>query len=480
MFPTVTIDIGTTSVKLCAFDADGEPLASARHATPTMQDQWGEIYDVERLKQGIASFVQDLDFDVRASVRAITIAGVGESGGLVRPDLTLASPMILWHDHRGAKYLAPLDDAARTLIYRTSGLPVNANYALSKVAWAVAHAGAAAGAQWLNISEYIAAWMTGQRWSEPSLASRTMALELTSSSWSADVCGLVGVDTAVFPQLRAASEGTTITAEFAKANLLVPGVMVHVAGHDHMVGAVGAGLRTGELLNSTGTTEGILYLRESPSVNDRAQRSQLANGLACVGSTFTLFASIPTGGSAFSTLQTMLALSGHRLVACLNELHVRYMAQDIDWTRVPLVLPQFRGSPPPRKQASARGVITGIASNTTMEDIVFGCFVGMAMQFRDVLDLFDTPLEKVKVIGPASSNDLWLQLKADLLGTQLSVSDFPEVVSRGAQALASNALPEWESCQPREVLFDDQRAKVLHEWCEQNSSRWEYAKNVPT
>jgi sugar (pentulose or hexulose) kinase len=107
MLPTVTIDIGTTSVKLCAFDGDGQPLASARHATPTMRDEWGEIYDVEELKRVVVGFIHGLEIDVRASVERVTIAGVGESGGLVRPDLTLASPMILWHDHRGAEYLAP-------------------------------------------------------------------------------------------------------------------------------------------------------------------------------------------------------------------------------------------------------------------------------------------------------------------------------------------------------------------------------------
>ena len=50
MLPTVTVDTGTTSVKLCVFDADGEPLAAARHATPTMKDAWGEIYDLDSLQ----------------------------------------------------------------------------------------------------------------------------------------------------------------------------------------------------------------------------------------------------------------------------------------------------------------------------------------------------------------------------------------------------------------------------------------------
>jgi sugar (pentulose or hexulose) kinase len=481
MLSTITIDVGTTSVKLCVFDAVGEPQATARHATPTTPDQWGEIYDLQTLQGYVLGFIRGLDSALRSSVQRITVAGVGESGGLVRPDLTFASPMILWHDHRGADFLAPLGDADRSIIYRVTGLPVNANYALSKVAWSVAHAGdRAVGAQWLNIAEYLAAWMTGRRWSERSLASRTMALDLSTGTWSAEICALLNVDVTVFPELRAAADGSPIAASFAQAARLDGDVAVHVAGHDHMVGAVGADLRSGELLNSTGTTEGILVLQDTPRLDPLAEQSKLANGFACDGSKFTLFASIPTGGSAFATLQTLLGLDADRLSGCVAQLHERYLLGNIDLTRVPLVLPQFRGSPPPTKLAAARGAIAGIASDTSLEDIVFGCFLGLVLQFRDVLELFRTPVGTVKVIGPASVNKLWLQLKADLLGTPLSVSHFPEVVSRGAQALASNTTLEWESCRPWDVLVDDRRAAMLSDWCEAIAPRWEYLKGVPT
>lgn len=481
MLPTITIDIGTTSVKLCAFDADGNLLTLARQATPTSRDEWGEIYDLDRLRLIVTDFVRGLPASERESIDRITVAGVGESGGLVRSDLTLASPMILWHDHRGADSLDRLSSAERSLIYRITGLPVNANYGLSKIAWSLDHAGCKVhDAQWLNIAEYLAAWMTGRRWSEPSLASRTMALDLTNRTWSSEVCALLGVDEAVLPELRTAAHGSPITLTFARDALLGKGVHVHVAGHDHMVGAVGAGLRTGELLNSTGTTEGILVLRESPTLGEYAESAKLANGLACSGPDHTLFASIPTGGSAFATLQRMLGLDAERLAACIAVLHARYLAGGIALGSVPIVLPQFRGSPPPTKISAARGVISGIASDTSLEDIVFGCFLGMVLQFRDVFELFRTPVRTIKVIGPASVNDLWLQLKADVLRMPLSVSELPEVVSRGAQALASDTALEWASCHPRIVAVDEARADELEEWSSANLSRWEHMKATPT
>jgi sugar (pentulose or hexulose) kinase len=333
--------------------------------------------------------------------------------------------------------------------------------------------------RWLNVAEHLAAVMTGERWSEPSLASRTMALDLSTGTWSAEVCGFFGLDVDVFPPLRPAAEGLPMTSAFARRVGLGGGVRVHVAGHDHMVGAVGAGLRPGELLNSTGTTEGLLLLRDAPSLDARAERSKLANGLPCAGSGFTLFASIPTGGSAFATLQRLLGLDADRLGACVLDLHARYVRGGLDLEAAPLVLPQFRGSPPPTKDPQARGAISGLRSDTGPDEVVLGCFLGLALQMGDVLELFRVPTGQVKVIGPASGNPLWLQLKADLLGTPLSASRFGEVVSRGAQALASGTTGTWQENQPYDVPVDPARHARLAAWRDAVRPRWEHLKGGP-
>lgn len=479
MLPTITIDVGTTSVKLCQFDAEGHVRATGKFSTPTVRDEYGEIYDLDALRAGIIGFARGLDASSRSAVRRIAITGVGESGGLVRSDLSLASPMILWHDQRGADYLDRLTGERRSRLYRITGLPANGNYGLSKIAWAVDHASDLGDAQWLNVAEYLAATMSGDRWSEPSLASRTMALDLTTGEWSSEAARFVGIDTMVLPEIRPASQGTSITASFAAEAGLDATTQVHVAGHDHMVGGVGAGLELGELLNSTGTTEGLLFRADSPQLDARAERAKLANGFDCDRPGYTLFASIPTGGSAFATLQRMLGLDADRLGAIVDAVHAQYIAGSIDLARIPLVLPQFRGSPPPTKRSAARGLIAGISSDTSVEEIVFGTFLGMTLQFRDVLELFRTFPSRVKVIGPASGNALWLQLKADLLHTPLSASSFPEVVSRGAQALAAGDRWRWEDNAPQDVDTDSRRHLVLAEWAQSVRARWDHMKGLP-
>ncbi|TPX05903.1 hypothetical protein FJ656_04195 [Schumannella luteola] len=477
---TIAVDVGTTSVKLGLFDPEGVATVSTSQPTPTVRDADGEVYDLDAMATMIGDFIHGLDADQRAAVERVAITGVGESGGLVLPDISLASPMILWHDQRGLPLLAGLDAMDRTRAYRTTGLPVSGNYGLSKIAWALRAAGPAArGAQWLNIAEYIAARLTGVRWSEYSLASRTLALDLATASWSQDVAGLLGVHVEVLPELRRAGDGVPMRPACARGFGLGPGVMVHVAGHDHMVGAVGAELAHGELLNSTGTTEGLLFLRDEPTVDEHAERSKLANGIGVTGDDFTLFASIPTGGSAFATLQSMLGMDATSLAALCDELHAEWVAGRIDLDRVPLVLPQFRGSPSPAKNPRARGAIAGLSTDTTRAELVFGAFLGMAWQFADVLELFRIQPDRVKVIGPASRNPLWLQLKADLLGVPLSVSSHHEVVSRGAQLLASGETGAWDDCDPVDVPADAARHAALTAWADAARPVWEHLKALP-
>ena len=475
MLSTMTIDVGTTSVKISRLGADGEALEVARHPTPTQRDDAGEVYDVAVLWRMVTGFVDELGPEGRAAVERVAVTGVGESGGLVRPDGSLASPVVLWHDQRGAPAVAALDDSARRRVFAVTGLPTSASYGISKVAWLLDRSDVdPEEVRWLNVSELLAARMTGALWSEPSLASRTMALDLDSRAWSDEVCALFGVAPAVFPELRADSDGVAVSPDFVRETGLRPEVRVHVAGHDHMVGAVGADLRRGELLNSTGTTEGLLMLREAPLRDDHARLAKLANGVAVVGDDTTVFASIPTGGAAFETLQALLGLDAAGLTTAVAAAHRRWTAGGVDLDRVPLVLPWFRGSPPPRKDTTATGAISGLRGDTSADDVVLGCFLGMVLQFADVLELFRSTPERVKVIGPASRNPLWNQLKADLLGRPLSVARSAEVVSRGAQALASGQPSSWEACDPVEVVPDPERHRALALWRERVRPRWEH------
>ena len=59
MLPTVTIDIGTTNVKVGLFDEEGGADSIEVVPTPTCEDGWGEIYDARTLERIVSDFAVD-------------------------------------------------------------------------------------------------------------------------------------------------------------------------------------------------------------------------------------------------------------------------------------------------------------------------------------------------------------------------------------------------------------------------------------
>ena len=161
-----------------------------------------------------------------------------------------------------------------------------------------------------------------------------------------------------------------------------------------------------------------------------------------------------------------------------GDLPEKYLAGRIDLSRLPVVLPRFRGAPLPTKDIRARGVVVGLRTDTTADEIILATFVGLAFQYRDVVSLFDATTEQVKVIGPAAKDRLWLQLKADVLGVPHSASTVAEVVSRGAQALASGEDRRWDDWGSVVIRPDRVRHARLAEWFESVRRRWERMKEI--
>ncbi len=91
-----------------------------------------------------------------------------------------------------------------------------------------------------------------------------------------------------------------------------------------MVGARALQMMPGDILNSTGTTEGILQLDTQPTLDEQAKRDKLANGCYSLANQFTLFASLPVGGFALEWLRNTFRLTDEEIAASLNRGYADY------------------------------------------------------------------------------------------------------------------------------------------------------------
>ena len=272
----IGVDVGTTTTKAVALDESGALVGS--DSAPTRWDIGvnGEVQtNIDRLVDTVIEVLVRAAVSAGAGTRVagIGITGMAEVGVVVTPDGDATTLAMAWYDQRGAEELAALPQSFLDDFSAVTGLAAKAECSFAKLLWLRAHGGPQlAGMQWLNALEYIACRLTGVRASEPSLASRTGLLDQAIIGPWLGALDLIGATAEFLPGL--VNAGTSLGPVLSSAPVELRGAAVTVAGHDHLVGSVGAGAVGGDdLFDSCGTADVIL--RTVPRTLSNADRSHL-------------------------------------------------------------------------------------------------------------------------------------------------------------------------------------------------------------
>ena len=469
----IVLDMGTTNCKVSCYAChDASLLAVRKFATPKQVSAQGEVdFDIEALWQMLRRVMAELAAASPLPVSRISIASFGESGVFVNEAGEILTPMLAWYDRRGEAYLSELSAEDKCELYAITGLPSHSNYSAFKMRWLLDNYGLREREDicWLHAPEVLAWRMTRLKRTEISLASRTQCLDVGRRQWSPRAAEILGIPvTTLAPLLPPGNLVGAVSAEMCAELGLSGNVSVTLAGHDHMVGARALQMQPGEVLNSTGTTEGILLLNRTPTLSEQAQSDKLANGCYSDGELYTLFASLPIGGYALEWLQKTFRLTREDTDAALDNIWQRY--QQAAWSpdAVPVFIPHLRGSGSPNKNRSTRGLLYGLGDELSTETLLESVFLGLAMEYANCSACFSLPAEQtLKVIGPAVNNPFWLQLKADTLQCPVEAVAFEEAVSMGALMMACPELTPPQTNLAGRYLPNPNRARQLKEYQKQ-------------
>lgn len=445
----IGIDIGTTNCKVALIKTiDCSICQLEKFVTPKVDANGGvnflvpELIDLLLKKIAICS-KKIKELDKAADIAFISIASVGESGVLVRSDLTYVPYSLVWYDKRGSSYADSITNDTSCLYYKNIGIPAHSNYALFKILWHKSQGEKLVGAHWLPLADFVAWYLTGVFGIDNSLASRLYALDIKNKTLFDEVLQSFEVPKELFSELI--PSGTmrgSIKSDIANDLELNSDCKVCVAGHDHMVGSVAAGIqRESELLNSTGTSEGLLQIVGSAKLDTDAFNTRLSNGLYVQQGSYSLYASLPTAGYTLEWLSNLLAIPQDELFGIWAPLiHKHYLDDDFESKEL-IVVPHLRGSGPPNRTTYAKALVYGATEDTTREDLIFSTYLGLALEFRRLKEaMVGDNSQPIKVIGPAAKSELWMQLKADVLGCEMHACDISEAVVRGTVLVGSKSL----------------------------------------
>jgi sugar (pentulose or hexulose) kinase len=260
----IGLDIGSTWVKALAVAPDGSQLGSVRRPTP-----WRSVGDggTEMQARDLVATMHELlaDLDARLEgrlVASIGISGMAEAGVLLDAAGAPAVPVPAWFDPRGALEFAAQPAELRAEFPCVTGLPVSALATFAKLLHHRSHGLDLRGLTWLNIPEYVAHVLGADRLGEVSLVARTGLLDQdTGRPWPVALDAL-GVGAELLPPTVSAGSDWG-SASGVPASMR--GALLTVAGHDHLVASVAAGVvHPHQLYDSIGTAEALVRVLERP------------------------------------------------------------------------------------------------------------------------------------------------------------------------------------------------------------------------
>ena len=256
----VGVDVGTTWCKAAVVDDAGVEHRAGRVVTPWRRVTTGSETDPETILAAVHGAINAaLAAAPEGRVVGVGVTGMAEAGVLLDGRGRPAAPILSWDDLRGGPEAERLA-ADLPRFAAVTGVAPSAKSPIAKLA----AFGVRRGQRWLSLPEWVAHRLGGDPVAEPSLASRTGLLDVHRSCWWGDALAWLGVEPDFLPPLVPAG---TLT-----------GRGVAVAGHDHVVAAVGADATgDGDLLDSCGTAEALV--RSVPPLDEAATARAVGDGL---------------------------------------------------------------------------------------------------------------------------------------------------------------------------------------------------------
>lgn len=277
----VGVDVGTSRTKAGIIDADGRERACASVPTRWRICPTGGETSGAAISAGVReALTAALAHCPAGEVVALGVASIAETVIVLGDDGEELGPAIAWYDTRATEDHRALGHtlsaAART------GLSDDAIPSLAMLHWLAARDARAMrrARHALSVAEWVVRDLGGVTAAEPSLASRTAALQVAERAWWPEAIAWAGLAPDIFDELRdAGTSWGTLRGGIPGLEQLA-GATLTVAGHDHLVAAVGSGLtRTGQVMDSCGTAEALLRpVRADPELDLAAV---VARGVNC-------------------------------------------------------------------------------------------------------------------------------------------------------------------------------------------------------
>lgn len=448
----LALDQGTTSSRAIVFDHRGVPISVAQREFTQIfpKSGWVEHDPFEILESQIGTAVDALS---KAGISAERIAGIGitnQRETTIVWDRVTGTPVcnaIVWQDRRTSDICARIRAEHGSLIREKTGLETDPYFSASKIAWILenvegAREKAEAGELAFGTVDTWLVWnLTGGALhvTDPSNASRTMLFDITKLDWDYELLRIFGIPRNMLPMVRDSAE---VIGEVTEPPALNGIPIAGIAG-DQQAALFGQRcFEEGEAKSTYGT--GCFLLQNTGSTPSPSEHRLLTTVAWRIGdeTSYALEGSVFIGGAVIQWLRDSLGIID-------SAAEVEELARSVGSSEGVFFVPAFSGLGTPYWDPTARGLITGLTRGTGKAHLARAALEAIAFQTAELLEAMQNDshrhIPELRVDGGASSNDLLMQIQADLLQVPVVRTEMVETTALGAAFLAGLATGVWDS-----------------------------------
>jgi sugar (pentulose or hexulose) kinase len=421
----VGVDVGTTRVKAGVINVDGTELALAKSPTVWRTTATGaEARPMDFLDAVRNVLAAALSQAPPGPIVGVGVASMAETAILLDAGARPLGPAVAWYDRRAQGDFEQLIGSLAPGEYgRRTGLGTAQIPTVATLHWLVrTYPELRRAAHALAVAEWVVVGLGGSPGAEPSLASRTGILQVASRRWWSEMLDWVGLSASLFGQLRPAGApwGTIRRAGAGLERL--DGAVLTVAGHDHVVAAIGCGVTSSsQAMDSCGTAEAVIRALPADARVDPSAglKYGISTGLHVLPGFHSLLAGLPLGIELVSVLRE-LGASAREGRSSLDGEVLELLRED---------RPLENGSPAARRwhEALQAAVTRTLNSLTAVQEL-------------------GGPLTEVRLSGGWAANPVLAMLKARALAHPV-YPDVSEAGVRGAALLAGQAAGLFEGAE---------------------------------
>ena len=449
----LSLDQGTTSSRAIVFDHQGAIVGVAQKEFPQMYPRPGWVehdpMDIWTSQVTVATEAILKAGLTPGDIHAIGITNQRET--TIVWERHTGKPVynaIVWQDRRTASYCDELEEKGlEMMIQEKTGLIIDAYFSATKIRWILDNVnGARKKAEngellFGTVDSWLLWNLTGGKVhaTDVTNASRTMLYNIHSLKWDHHLLQEFNIPEKMLPEVRSSSE---IYGETAGQILAAKIPIAGIAGDQQAALFGQMCLGRGMVKNTYGTG---CFMLMNIGAKPIISKNNLITTIAWKLNDRVMYAlegSIFIGGAVVQWLR-----DGMGIIKAAPD--IEKLAEQVQDNGGVYIVPAFAGLGAPHWNQYARGTIFGITRGTTSSHLARAALESIALQTMDVLNSMEADagaqIKELRVDGGAASDNLLMQIQANILGTDVIRPMITEVTALGAAYMAGLATGFWKN-----------------------------------